>query len=150
MSRHWDPIRDLMLLQDRMNQLFEDATERRAREGAEARDEIERADWIPVADVHESAEEYVVTVDLPGIDRATLEINLENERLSIKGMRSSTNGEQGQHRTERPQGKFNRSFGVPTAVDPEQIEAEYKDGVLYVRLPKRKEQTSRPLKIKVS
>src|SRR5882672_4900155 len=147
MPRHWDPIRDLMLLQDRMNQLFEDATERRARERAETRDEIERADWIPVADVYERAEEYVVAMDLPGIDRAALEINLENQRLSIKGMRSSANGDQGQHRTERPQGKFNRSFGVPTAVDPEQIEAEYKDGVLYVRLPKRKEQPPQAVKI---
>ena len=150
MSRHWDPIRDLMFLQDRMNQLFEDATERRARERAETRDEIERADWIPVADVYEHAEEYVVAMDLPGIERAALEINLENERLSVKGTRSSANGATGKHRTERPQGKFNRSFDVPTAVDPEQIEAEYKDGVLYVRLPKRKEQTSQPLKIKVS
>jgi HSP20 family protein len=150
MSRHWDPIRDLMFLQDRMNQLFEDATERRARERAETRDEIERADWTPVADVYERAEEYVVVMDLPGIERAALEINLENERLSIRGTRSSANGDTGKHRTERPQGKFNRSFGVPTAVDPEQIEAEYKDGVLYVRLPKRKEQTSHPVKIKVS
>ena len=150
MRRHWDPLRDLMLLQDRMNQLFEDATERRARESAETRDEIERADWIPVADVFERPEEYVVTMDLPGIDRAALEINLEKERLSIKGVRSATNGDQKKHRAERPQGKFNRSFGVPSAVDPERIEAEYKDGVLYVRLPKRKEQTSQPLKIKVS
>ena len=116
----------------------------------EARDEIERADWIPVADVYERPNEYVVALDLPGIDRAALEINLENERLSIKGNRSFENGDQSQHRTERPQGKFNRTFGVPAAVDPEQIEAEYKDGVLYVRLPKRKEQKAQPVKIKVS
>ena len=150
MSRHWDPISDLMLLQDRMNQLFEDATERRAREGAEARDEIERADWIPVADVSERPEGYVVAVDLPGIDRSALEINLENERLSIKGARVFENGAEAQHRKERPQGKFNRTFAVPAAVDPEQIEAEYKDGVLYVRLPKRKEPKGQAVKIKVS
>ncbi len=150
MPRHWDPIRDLMLLQDKMNQLFEDATERRARDRVEPRDELERADWIPVADVYERAEEYLVAMDLPGIDRAALEIDLENERLRIKGVRSFANGDKGKHRTERPQGKFNRSFGVPTAVDPQQIEAEYKDGVLYVRLPKRKEKTSQPVKIKVS
>lgn len=149
MSRHWDPLRDLMQLQDRMNQLFEDATQRRTRARAEAGDEIERADWIPVADVYERPNEYVVALDLPGIDRAALEINLENERLSIRGKRSFENDDQSQHRTERPQGKFNRTFGVPAAVDPEQIEAEYKDGVLYVRLPKRKEQKSQPVKIKV-
>jgi HSP20 family protein len=150
MSRHWDPLRDLMLLQDRMNQLFEDATERRARSNPEARDDIERADWIPVADVYERPNEYVVALDLPGIDRAALEINLENDRLSIKGNRSFENGDQSQHRTERPQGQFNRTFAVPAAVDPEQIEAEYKDGVLYVRLKKHREQKAQAVKIKVS
>lgn len=150
MPRHWDPIRDLMLLQDRMNQLFEDATERRARDRSENRDEIEHADWIPVADVYEQSEAYVVALDLPGIDREALEINLENERLLVKGTRATANGGQSQHRTERPQGKFNRSFGLPPAVDPELIEAEYKDGVLYVRLPKRKEQKAQSVKIKVS
>ena len=150
MARHWDPLRDLMLLQDRMNQLFEDATERRARRGAETRDEIERADWIPVADVYERPDEYVVALDLPGVNRAALEINLENERLSIKGNRAFENGDQAQHRTERPQGKFNRTFGLPAAVDPEQIEAEYKDGVLYVRLPKRGERKAQAVKIKVT
>jgi len=139
-----------MLLQDRMNQLFEDATKRRARDGEPTNDEIAHADWIPVADVYEHPEEYVVVLDLPGIDREALEINLENERLLIKGTRVTANGEQSQHRTERPQGKFNRSFGVPAAVDPHRIEAEYKDGVLYVRLPKRKEQRTQPVKIKVS
>ena len=150
MSRHWDPLRDLMQLQDRMNQLFEDATERRSRERAEARDEIERADWIPVADVSEHPGAYVVAVDLPGIDRSALEIDLENERLSIKGTRVFENGGQAQQRKERPQGKFKRTFAVPAAVDPEQIQAEYKDGVLYVRLPKRKEQKAQAIKIKVS
>src|SRR5258707_3089623 len=91
MSRHWDPLRDLMNLQDRMNQLFEDATERRTRDRTETRDEIEQADWIPVADVYEHDADYVVALDLPGIDRAALEINLENERLSIKGSRSIEN-----------------------------------------------------------
>jgi len=150
MPRHWDPIRDLMLLQDRMNQLFEDATERRARDGGQTRDEIERADWIPFADVYEHPQEYVVVLDLPGIDREALEINLENERLLIKGARATANGDRSQHRTERPQGKFNRSFAVPPTVDPQQIEAEYKDGVLYVRLPKRKEKKAQSVKIKVS
>ena len=145
---HWDPIRDLMMLQDRMNQLFEDATQRRARE--RQRDDIERSDWVPVADVYEKPDEYVVVLDLPGIDRDALEINLENERLLIKGTRVTSNGEQSQRRAERPHGKFNRSFGLPAAIDPERIQAEYKDGVLSVHLPKRKEQKPQTLKIKVS
>ncbi len=149
MPRHWDPIRDLMLLQDRMNELFEDATTRRNRERPESEEGIERVDWIPIADVYERAGEYEVALDVPGIDRNTLEINLENERLVIKGTRTVGRAE-GQPRSERPEGRFNRAFGVPLAVDREQIEAEYKDGVLYVRLPKRKERSTQPVKIKVS
>ncbi|HXD33436.1 MAG TPA: Hsp20/alpha crystallin family protein [Pyrinomonadaceae bacterium] len=145
---HWDPLRDLMQLQDRMNQLFEDATQRRARE--RQRDEIEHADWVPVADVYEQPTEYLVVLDLPGIDRDALEIDLENERLMIKGTRVTSNGERAVHRTERPQGKFNRSFGLPPAIDPEKIQAEYKDGVLSVHLPKREEQKPQAVKIKVS
>lgn len=149
---HWDPIRDLMLLQDRMNQLFEDATQRRAKqsEPRDNRDNIERVDWVPVADVYEHAEEYVVAMDLPGIDREALEINLEDQRLVISGTRVTGNGDKTHTRIERPQGKFNRSFGLPPAVDHRLIEAEYKDGVLYLRLPKLKEQESQPIKIKVS
>jgi HSP20 family protein len=150
MSRHWDPLRDLMHLQDRMNQLFEDATERRTRDRTETRDDIEHADWVPVADVYEHSSEYVVAMDLPGIDRAALEIDLDNERLAIKGSRSVPNSDGTQRRSERPQGKFKRTFAVPTAVDPERIGAEYKDGVLIIRLPKRSELKTQPVKIKVS
>lgn len=147
---HWDPIRDLLHLQDRMNQLFEDATQRRARERAQTGDEIEHADWVPVADVYEHPKEFVVALDLPGIDRETLGIDLENDRLIIKGIRVTSNGEAPQHRSERPQGKFNRSFSVPPAVDHSRIGAEYKDGVLIVRLPKRSEEKTRAVRIKVS
>src|SRR3954451_2953547 len=125
---HWDPIRDLMLLQDRMNQLFEGATQRRAREREQSGgDQIQRADWIPLADVHEDADNYFVSLDLPGVDRAALEIDLEQERLVIKGTRTISKGGSSPQRAERPRGIFNRSFAVPSGVDREQIEAEYKD-----------------------
>ena len=150
MSRHWDPLRDLVHLQDRMNQLFEDATERQARHHGSANDEIETVDWTPLVDIYELPEEYFVALDLPGVDRESMEINLESERLLIRGTRASKTEDGAQLRVERPQGKFNRSFGIPSTVDPELIDAEYKDGVLYVRLPKRQEQKTQPVKIKVS
>ena len=145
---YWDPIKDLMLLQDRMNQLFEDATQRRTRD--QQRDNIERADWVPAADIYDRSEEYVVAIDLPGIDREALEIDLEEKNLTIKGNRVTSNGETSQQRAERQQGKFNRSFSLPPAVDSQKISVEYKDGVLYLHLPKRTQQQSQPVKIKVS
>jgi HSP20 family protein len=148
MSQRWDPIRDLMVLQDRMNELFESATERRARAGAEARDAGDHTDWVPAADVYEEAEHYVVALDLPGVDRAALEIDIENNQLAIRGNRPG-NGRTEQ-RSERPRGKFARTFGLPPSIDQERIEAEYKDGVLYVRIGKRKEQKGQRVEIKVS
>ena len=147
MARSWDPIRDLVVLQDRMNRLFQDAAEKRSggEEGTEQ--EIERADWIPAADVYETEKEYVIALDLPGIAREALEISLDNDRLLIAGERLIEN--EGQHRAERPRGRFVRKFGVPTSVDQKAIAADYKDGVLSVRLPKRKEQKARRVEIKV-
>ena len=70
MSEQWNPINDLMVLQDQMNRLFEDVSQRRARAEAKPQDDIERADWIPAADVYEQENEYVIALDLPGADRS--------------------------------------------------------------------------------
>lgn len=137
-----------MLLQDRMNRLFEDATERRARVDAETSDDIETAEWHPSADVYDHDREYLIAVDLPGIDRSALEITIDDNRLTIKGTRAA--GATSTSRTERPTGRFLRTFSVPAAVDQQSIHAAYKDGVLEVRLPKRKEQAAKRIEIKVS
>ena len=147
MSKQWNPLQDLMLLQDRMNRLFEDLTERRTR-GADQTDDVETADWYPVADVYDRTEEYLIAVDVPGIDRSALEINLDEERLVIKGKRPAT--ENGPNRPQRPTGTFLKTFNMPASVDKKEINAQYKDGVLEVRLPKLKEQKAKRIKINVS
>ncbi len=141
----WNPLQDLMLLQDRMNRLFEDVTQRRPQEND---DEIERADWTPVADVYESEEEFTIAADLPGIDRNALEITLDDNRLILRGNRS-IEAKPGS-RTERPSGTFLRKFNVPRAVEQNDIRADYKDGVLVVHLPKRKNGQGQRVEIKVS
>lgn len=143
----WNPLHDLVTLQDRMNQLFEDATHRRASE-PESGDELEKADWYPAADVYEDDNEFIVSVDLPGIDRPTLDIGLDNNRLAIRGKRPTQGSNQ--HRRECPSGNFLRTFTVPASVDQPRIKANYRDGVLLVHLPKGKEQKPRRIEIKVS
>ena len=143
----WNPLHDLMSLQDRMNRLFEDASRRRAGE-AGASDEMEGADWYPAADVIESGSEYTVAIDLPGIDRATLDISVDDDRLTVKGNRAAE--ESTVHRGECPRGSFLRTFSVPASVDQGDIRADYKDGVLQVHLPKRTERKAQRVEIKVS
>jgi HSP20 family protein len=130
-----------------MNRLFEDASQRRATEGKPA-DEVEGADWYPAADVYENETEYTVAVDLPGIDRAQLDISIDDNRLTIKGTRAAPANTQ--HRMECPSGKFLRTFSVPAAIDQGAIRGDYQDGVLQVHLPKRPEQKAQRIEIKIS
>ncbi|HKG45326.1 MAG TPA: Hsp20/alpha crystallin family protein [Pyrinomonadaceae bacterium] len=148
MSQQWNPLQDLMVLQDRMNRLFEDATQRRNQADASAGDEFERADWTPASDIYETESAYLIAIDLPGIDREALEIDINENRLVVKGIRPIA--ESRQHRSERPRGKFLRTYSVPAAVEQGRIAAEYKDGVLQISLPKRTEQKSKKIDIKVS
>jgi len=148
MRRHrFYPVRDLFTLQDRMNRLFEEAAERRGRAGGDEA-EIERADWIPSADIYEDEREYMLALDLPGIKRDSLDVSLDDGRLTIRGERAAADGV-GVRRAERPQGRFVRTFSLPDAVDRAGIAADYKDGVLVLHLPKRAEQQARRVKIDI-
>jgi len=148
MSQQWNPLQDLMVLQDRMNRLFEDATQRRNQADAGSGDEFERADWTPASDIYETETGYLIAIDLPGINREALEIDIDDNRLVVKGVRPVA--ESRQHRTERPRGKFLRTYSVPGSVDQANIAAEYKDGVLQIRLPKQTEQKPKKIDIKIS
>jgi HSP20 family protein len=143
----WNPLHDLVSLQDRMNRLFEDASQRRASD-TDKSDEVEGADWYPAADVYEDEAEYTVAVDLPGIDRTTLDISVDDGRLTIKGNRADQDSIR--HRDECPRGKFLRTFSVPASIDQDGIKAGYKDGVLLVHLPKRPDRKAQRVEIKIS
>lgn len=145
MTRHRFYPRDLFTLQDRMNRLFEEAAERRTRAG-EDEGEIERADWIPAADIYEDEGEYLLALDLPGINRDALDVSLDEGRLSVRGERAPTEAPN-VRRAERPHGRFARAFSLPDTVEHARITADYKDGVLLLRLPKRA--AERPSRIKI-
>ena len=148
MSQQWNPLQDLMVLQDRMNRLFEDATQRRAHADSTSGDQFERADWTPASDIYETGSGYLIAMDLPGIQRESLEIDIDDNRLIVKGVREIAASKQ--HRMERPRGKFLRTFSVPASVDQGRIGAEYRDGVLQISLPKRSEQKPKRIDIKIS
>lgn len=147
MRHHRFDPRDLFTLQERMNRLFEEAADRRP-PAREDEAEIERADWVPATDVYEDEREYLLALDLPGIERDGLDVSLDDGRLVIRGERKSREGLNAR-RTERPQGRFVRTFSLPDAVDRGRIAADYKDGVLLLHLPKRDEQQGRRTRIAV-
>ncbi|HEX8494183.1 MAG TPA: Hsp20/alpha crystallin family protein [Pyrinomonadaceae bacterium] len=148
MTQRWDPLRDLVVLQERMNRLFEDASKQRSNDEEEGEQEIERADWSPAADVYNREHEYVIMIDLPGIEREALELSLDDNRLLVRGVRAVE--QDAAQRIERKHGRFLRRFGpLPPTVDQSAITAEYKDGVLMIRLPKRQEQKAQRVEIKI-
>ena len=90
----------------------------------------------------------MIALDLPGIKRDALEIDIDDNRLVVKGVRVVDDTRT--RRTERPRGKFVRTFAVPASIDQAKIGAEYKDGVLQIRLPKRTEQKAQKIEVKIS
>jgi HSP20 family protein len=91
--------------------------------------------WVPTLDVRETDEEYLVQVDLPGVKREDVTIELENQVLSISGTRVPVEVGEAQ-RVERPYGSFVRTLTLPQGVDPDSIVADYEHGVLTLHVPR--------------
>lgn len=109
----------------------------------------EDSTWVPAFDITENEKEYVVTAELPGIDAKELDITYTDGVLTVKGEKKQENEEKGDnfHRIERRYGSFHRSFRIPGEVKSDKVDANFKDGVLKLTLPKAEE--SKPKKIEV-
>jgi HSP20 family protein len=132
--RRWDPLRDLLDLQERINRLLEESLARGV--GSEAA--LPSPAWYPAADMCETAEAIIVQVELPGVLRREIEIHAEPHAVTIKGHRSSTAAAraEGYLRMERSHGPFQRTFHLGDEVAPAGVTAELRDGVLSIRMPK--------------
>jgi HSP20 family protein len=105
--------------------------------------------WAPNVDIFEGENELVVKAELPGIDPKDVELNVENNVLTISGERKLEfeDKKENYHRVERAYGSFSRSFSLPRLIDENKIEADYRDGVLTVRIPKHEKAKPRQIKI---
>ena len=148
----WEPFRDLLTLQERMNRVFDDSLRGTPRAANPSEDEWALGgSWAPSVDIYEQDGNIVLKAELPGIDAKDVDIRLENNVLTLRGERK-LEGEvkrESYHRVERAYGSFARSFTLPTVVDQGNIKAEYKDGVLKLVLPKREEAKPRQIQINV-
>src|SRR3954468_11850044 len=109
--------------------------------------------WMPPVDIFQTGEhELVLKAELPDMSRDDIDINIENFVLTIKGEKKGASEvkEEQYHHVERRYGTFSRSFSLPTTVDPNRVSAEYKNGVLTVRLPLREEAKPRSIKVDVA
>ena len=145
MSTTRDVFRDLMQLQERMNRLFDQALVR----GAPPQEELESGAWVPPVDIQETPDRIVLRADLPGVEMERIELQIHEDRLTLRGERNPAPGIRREelHRAERPAGSFHRMFNLPPGVDQGAVRAELKNGVLEVTLPKRKGHSSRQIKV---
>jgi len=141
----WDPYRDVLALQNRMNSLFQDFSRNTGEN-----EQVTTASFVPPVDIFEDEHKLVLKLEIPGVRQQDLDVRIENTTLTVKGERNfqSEGKEENFHRVERRYGSFYRAFTVPTTVDPESIKADYEAGVLRLELQKRPE--SKPKQIKVN
>lgn len=130
----WDPFRDLLSLQDRMNRLFEEnLTRNKVFEEA-----LTTGRWSPVVDIYETDESVILKVELPGMTKDDITIEINENNLILKGERTFQKDikEENYHRIERSYGTFSRSFTLPDTVDRDNVNANFKDGILEITIPK--------------
>ena len=139
----WDPFRDFWNLDRRIGAAMNAA----ARSGDS---EDTYGSWAPAVDIFEKGDDLVIRAELPGVARDAIEINVENNTLTLTGERKQdVEVEDGKsYRSERVYGVFSRSFRLPTTVDAGRISATHKDGVLEIVLPKMEQ--AKPKRIEIA
>ena len=131
-----------LFFQNRWNRLFEDFS-------PYLDEQLSLTSWMPACDVYETDKELVIKAELPGVNKENVFVGLENNTLTIYGERSfDETKRETYHRVERTYGEFMRAFTLPAFIEPKQILAEFKDGILTVTLPKREE--AKPKQIEVT
>jgi len=141
-----DPFRELTAMQDRMARLFGDVYLRDEDTGV-------RGTWTPAVDIFETeAHDLVLKAELPGMTREDIEVVVENSTLVLKGTKkfNADVKDENYRRIERTYGTFHRSFTLPNTVDASKVSADYKNGVLTVKLPFREEAKPRTINVEVA
>jgi HSP20 family protein len=138
----WEPFREFAALQNEMSRLVDSWAGEVGADGGSR-------PWVPAVDVWETDSEVVYSFDLPGIAEERISVEVENGSLSVSGERERTHKVEGDrfYRYERRFGSFSRAVALPQGVQEDQIEADYRDGVLEIRVPKPEQPKPRRIQI---
>src|SRR5712672_3435227 len=141
----FDPFREFVTLQDRMNRLFRE-NQPDGREEA-----LTASSFAPAVDVYEDEHKVTLKIEVPGIDEKDIDVRIENNTLTVHGERKieKEEKEENYRRVERQYGSFTRSFTLPSSVDTGQVNARYDNGVLKISLAKKAEAKPKQIKVNV-
>src|SRR5258708_32418634 len=142
----WDPVREFVSLQDRVNRLL-----RESQAGVGGEESLATSSFAPPVDVYEDEHNITLKIEVPGIDEKDIDIRIENNTLTVHGERKleKEEKEENYRRVESHYGSFTRTFTLPTTVDAEKVEAHYDKGVLKVQLAKKAEAKPKQIKVNV-
>jgi HSP20 family protein len=143
----WDPFRSILDLQKEINNLFGNSLSH----SLEKKDAFEGGFWAPAVDIHDEKDKYLIKANLPGVKENEIDILVDDDTLTIKGERKyeKEQREKGCYRSERAYGTFQRSFVLPASIDANKINANYRNGVLEVSIPKTEETKKKQVKIEI-
>ncbi|MDH3627854.1 MAG: Hsp20/alpha crystallin family protein [Acidobacteriota bacterium] len=141
-----DPLDEMLGVQKRLNNLFENAltrTEFEAHGGLEY--------WTPVADIFAADDTFQVFLELPGLQQDQIELRIDGEQLVVEGERRAEREADGRrfHRVERSSGRFMRRIDLPADADRDQIDAAFENGLLQVTLPRTRNPKPGPIRVKI-
>ncbi len=138
----WDPFRELLTLQERLDKMYRDMERTR-------KEDFVSSEWTPPVDIFESANGFVLKLEVPEVNKETIDIKIHENELTIKGERRLEAGvdPDSYYRMERGYGTFSRSFTLTKSIDASHIKAVLKDGILRIELPKKEEVKPKQIKI---
>lgn len=144
----WDPFRNMTILQDRINRIFDEET---SKSKDHYEDQVSKCDWRPIVDIYDSEKAIIINAELPGVSRENISLDFKDNVLTLKGERKAGEAVQKEnfYRMERCFGTFERAFTLPSAVDPAKITANFKDGILRIEIPKPEEKRPKQISINV-
>lgn len=146
--RQWEPLHELEEMSEKMNRFFGQI----GRAGNGEKEALTTVDWAPSVDISETEKEYIIKAELPEVKKEEVKVSVEEGVLTIQGERKQEKEEKGKkfHRIERSYGSFMRSFSIPDDADEAAVSAEFKEGILSVRLGKSEKAKPKSVEVKVA
>ena len=143
----WDPFRDVAELQNRINCMFDESFDR----SRELDGEIDLPAWRPAVDIYEAENGIAIAVELPGVGKENVAVEVKDDVLTLKGERLANPAisEDNYYRRERFFGPFKRSFTLHQNIQPDQIKATFKDGILQIEIPRPTQELSKQIAVNV-